>query len=196
MRLRPGRFSVNLEYDATQELSLRSAAEGWLPIADPPVGLVTWYAPTGVAMALVTPWLGVLSGHPPELRAGCCGRPPERELLAPGTDFIVNIPLRMDAPLLRELLPPGTSGCAQMLLAGAQVAPARAVHAPLLAGCALQIECSGSRILPRAWEPELAGDIRWLHRDHQSIDPAAYPDFCAVHPLRLHGPDWPVNSLS
>lgn len=167
---------------------MRSFAEGWLPINNPPVGLITWYAPTGAAMALVTSWLGVVSGLPPELRAGCCGRPPERELFAPGADFAVNIPLRMDAPLLRDLLPAGTAGCALTLLAGAQFAPARSVHAPLLAGCVLQIECSGGRILPRDWEPELAGDIRLLHRDRQILDPAAYPDFCAVHPLRMDSP--------
>jgi hypothetical protein len=187
--LRPGRFTVKLiQYDITQELPLRPAAEGWLPIANPPVGLVTWYAPTGAAMALATTWLGVIGGHPPELRAGCCGRPPERELFARGADFVVNIPFRMDAPLLRELLPPGTAGCALTELARAQFAPAHTVHAPLLTACVLQVECSGGRILPRDWEPELAGDIRLLHRDRQILDPAAYPDFCAVHPLRSHAP--------
>lgn len=169
-----------------QELPLRSAAEGWLPIANPPVGLITWYAPTGAAVAVVTSWLGVVSGQPPELRAGCCGRPPKRELFAPGADFAVNIPLRMDASLFRALMSPGPSGCALTLLAGAKLARASSVHAPLLAGCVLQIECSGGRILPRDWEPELAGDIRLLHRDGHTIDAAACSDFCAVHPLRMH----------
>jgi hypothetical protein len=165
---------------------LRAAAEGWLPISNPPVGLVTWYAPTGAAMALATSWLGVISTQPPELRAGCCGRPPGPELFAPGGDFAVNIPARMDAPVFRDLLRPGTSGCVLTLLAGAQLAPARAVHAPLLAGCVLQIECGCGRILPRDWEPELAGDIRLLHRDSLILDPAAYSDFCSLHPLRAH----------
>ena len=166
---------------------MQSATEGWLPIANPPVGLVTWYAPDGTAMALVTSWLGVIAGQPPELRAGCCGRPPHAAQFPAGIGFAVNIPARMDLPVLRDLVRPGIAGCA-VVVAGAQLAPARCARAPLLAGCVLQIECAGGRVLPRDWEPELAGEILVVHRGGHTIEPAASPDFCTLFPLRADCP--------
>jgi len=166
---------------------LRSAGDGWLPIDSPQVGLLTWYAPAGAAMALVTSWLGIIDDAQPELRAGCRSRTPGPELFPSGADFAVNLLVGTNPPALGDLLQQPSPGCPVLIGAGPELLPGRRVHAPLLASCPLQIECRYGRFLPRNWEAELAGDILLLQRGDLGFDPADYPDFLALHPLRLLG---------
>ena len=70
-----------------------------------------------------------------------------------------------------------------MLAAAIATTPARAVSAPLLHGCAVQIECAGGRTVTGGWGAELAGTVRLLHRGGLIIDPVVYPDLCALRPL-------------
>jgi hypothetical protein len=167
-----------------QEVSLQRADEGWLPIDNPPVGLITWYGPGGVAVALAMSWLGVINSHPPELHAGCCGRIPGAELFPAGADFAVNILAGIEMPMPDSLTQRKLSGCPLLVEAGLEFLPAHSVRAPLLAGCALQVECAHGRSLTCEWEPALAGDILLLHRSGVVLDPADYPDFCAIQPFR------------
>jgi flavin reductase (DIM6/NTAB) family NADH-FMN oxidoreductase RutF len=161
--------------------------EGWLPIDGSPIGLVTWYAPNG-PVALLASWLAVINGCPPELRAGCSGRFPGVEHFPVGTDFAINVPADGQIQGLHELVQGGASGRPVMIDAGLALTPARSVHAPLLAGCVLQIECAHGRLIAGDWEPELAGDIVLLHRRGHLLDPADHPDFCVLHPLRTFFP--------
>lgn len=155
--------------------------EGWFPVDASPVGLVTWFAPTGEAVAVLASWLAVINGQPPELRAGCSGRGWERQLPA-GMDFAVNVFAELPMP---PLWGPEQGAAGSLVLdASLPLFTARLAHAPLLAGCALQIECAHGRLLPGDWEPELAGDILLLHRGGLIFDPADVRDFCALLPLR------------
>jgi hypothetical protein len=162
--------------------------EGLLPIDSPPVGVVTWYTPSGAVGALTTSWLGVVNGHPPELHAGCCmqlrGSPP----FAPGTDFAVNIPASLDRQILSKLPQWSLPGCTLELGAETELLSAHVIRAPLLAGCTLQIECSGGRALPGDWVPQLAGNILLLHRGGRCLDPTSCRDFSALHPLHAEPP--------
>jgi flavin reductase (DIM6/NTAB) family NADH-FMN oxidoreductase RutF len=163
---------------------LRSAGGGCPTIANPLVGLVTWYAPNGSAMALVVSWLGAIDGHPPLLKAGCSGQSLTPDLFPAGADFAVNLPAGFDLPLLGCLLQQSSGGCPLSLAAGPHVVPARRIHAPLLAACWLQLECRNGQFLSRDWEAELVGDILLLHRGDVAYDPVDHPDFSALHPLR------------
>jgi hypothetical protein len=159
-----------------------SRDDGWLPVGSAPVGLITWYAPGG-PVAVLASWLAVINGHPPELRAGCSGRVADRRDLPEGSAFAINIPATPGGPILDELIARAASAPVT-IDAAAAFSLARSVHAPLLAGCALQLECAHGRILPGEWEPEIVGDIVLLHRGGLLLDPADYPDFCALRPLR------------
>jgi flavin reductase (DIM6/NTAB) family NADH-FMN oxidoreductase RutF len=161
-----------------------AAGEGWLPIDVTSIGVVTWYTPSGPAAAVPVAWLAVVSGLPPELRAGCAGRLLGEEDFPTGTDFAVNIPAALQFPALRELLPGLDSGVRSACLDPRGLVPARTVHAPLLPGCTLQIECAHGRLHAADWEPELAGDILLLHRGGVFVDPADHADLCALWPLR------------
>jgi hypothetical protein len=172
-------------HDRTGKASMSCAGVGWLPIGNLPVGLITWYAPGGAVMVLGTSWLGVIGGHPPELRAGCCVPAAGPESLPAGADFAVNILGRAAFPVRPSPVPKGVPGGPLVLGANSAIIPGHAVRAPLLAECALQIECSFGRLLADAWEAVLAGDVRLLHRGGQRLDPADYADFCALHPLRI-----------
>jgi flavin reductase (DIM6/NTAB) family NADH-FMN oxidoreductase RutF len=161
-----------------------AVGEGWLPIEVTSIGVVTWYTPSGPAAAVLAAWLAVVSGRPPELRAGCSGRLLGVEDFPTGTDFAVNIPANPQCPALRELMPGLCSGERAACLDPRGLVLARSVHAPLLAGCTLQIECAHGRLLAADSEPELAGDILLLHRGGVFLDPADHADICALWPLR------------
>jgi flavin reductase (DIM6/NTAB) family NADH-FMN oxidoreductase RutF len=161
-----------------------TVGEGWLPIDVTPVGVVTWHTPSGPAAAVLAAWLAVVSGSPAELRAGCSGRLLGEEEFPTGTDFAVNIPADLQFPALLELMPGLCSGERVACLDPRGLVPARTVHAPLLAGCTLQIECAHGRLHTADWEPELAGDILLLHRGGIFLDPADHADICALWPLR------------
>lgn len=154
--------------------------EGWVPVGGSPVGVITWFVPDGAAVAVCAAWLAVIAGRPPELRGGCsgsgwCGHFPA------GSDFAVNL---FADPHLPPLAGTGPGGGAPMVLdPSVPLVPGRLAHAPLLAGCALQIECGRGRLISGDWEPELAGDILLLHRGGLFLDPDEHADFCALKPL-------------
>lgn len=166
---------------------MRAGGEGWLPINGSPVALVTWYAPAG-PVVLLTPWVAVVNGQPPSLRAGCGVLPAAGTLSPEGADFAVNLPAEPLAPALLALLARAVPGVPLVIGDAASVIPARSVHAPLLAGCALQIECARGRVAASGWDAELAGEIILLHRGGLLVTPAIYPDFCALQPLHTRYP--------
>lgn len=160
---------------------MKSADAGWLPIESLPVGLITWFTSDGRAVAAPVSWLAVVDGSPVLLRAGCFGREPGCDGLPKGFDFVVNIP--EDLALPRELMRKACSEAPVLIEDIARLAPARSVHAPLLSGFALQIECAHGLIVPGDWEVGLVGEIMLLHRGDFFLDPVKHPDFCALRPL-------------
>lgn len=166
------------------KFSITPRTAGWLPVASLPVGLVSWYTPAGQAAASLASWLAVIDCDPPGMRAGCPGLAAARESFPDGTDFVVNIPADMTCHGLQELVKQSLTTSPVPVPDGTLLLPSRTVHAPLLAGCALQIECTRGRILPERREPELAGVVALLHRGGLFLAPADYPEFCALAPLR------------
>ena len=164
-----------------------SAGEGLLPIGGVPVGLITWFGADG-PVAVLTSWLAVINGSPPELRAGCSGLSGTRASLPLDLDFAVNVPDTGQLAGLHQMMQGAACGFPVPIGTLSGLHPARSVHAPLLTGCALQIECAQGRLASGEWEPELAGDIVLLHRGGLFIDPADHHDFCALRPLRAFFP--------
>jgi hypothetical protein len=165
-------------------ISINPRVAGWLPVTSSPAGLVSWYTPDGPAAASLASWLAVIDCAPPELRAGCPGLVACRERFPSGTDFVINIPADMASHELQELVRQTLTAGAVPLADSPLLLPSRTVRAPLLAGCTLQIECNQGRILPERWEPELVGTVALLRRGGLFVDPADYPEFCALAPLR------------
>jgi len=164
------------------------AGSGWLPIAVAPLGVVTWFAPGGPAAALLASWLAVVCAPRPQVRAGCGGCGLDMGQFPSGTDFVVNVPADQDAANLHGLVRRLRDGAPLSSIVPADLIAARKVHAPLLLGCALQIECTHGCLIPGDWETELAGDLLLLHRGGVALDPAAVADFCALWPLRANLP--------
>jgi hypothetical protein len=164
------------------------AGAGWLPIDVAPVGLVTWFAPGGPAAALLTSWLAVVGGTPPQLRAGCGGCGLHEGQFPAGTDFAVNVPAERQFPKLQALIRDLRAGAPLMAVELAGLIPARMVSAPLLAGCALHLECARGSLMPGDWERELAGELLLLRRGAVTHTSAAGDDFCALWPLRASLP--------
>jgi len=162
---------------------MMSRGEGWLPVDGSPVGLITWYTLDGPVAMLVS-WLAVINGQPPELRGGCPGWVSDRNDLPGGLDFAVNIPVAPTLPALNELIAKAAACPTVTINDAADFSPGRFVHAPLLSGCTLQIECVHGRIVPGGWNTEFAGEIRLLHRGGLFFAPDGHPDFCALQPLR------------
>ncbi len=150
----------------------------WPPTAGPPVGLITWYSSSGPMVAAIPSWLAVVDGQPPELHAGCGGMQFGRDPFQDGADFVVNLPPREECSLLNGTTPEQPF----VLLGRPRLLPARSVRAPLLDGCALQIECTRGRMQPGVWEPALAGDIVLMHRGGWLFPAADFPDFCTLRP--------------
>jgi flavin reductase (DIM6/NTAB) family NADH-FMN oxidoreductase RutF len=98
-------------------------------------------------------------------------------------DFAVNIPADPALPLPHRLMTKAAFQSPVLIDDVASLVPARSVHAPLLSGCALQIECAVGRFVPGEWDVELAGEILLLHRGDIFLDPARHADFCALQPL-------------
>jgi flavin reductase (DIM6/NTAB) family NADH-FMN oxidoreductase RutF len=162
--------------------------EGLLPIDSPPVGLVSWYAPDGRVVIAVSSWVAMVNGPPPELRAGGGGLLLEGNF-PEGCDFVVALLRETQLPIFASLVRHAAGSSEPVTIASDPLlTPAALVHAPLLTGAALQIECARGHIIAGTWETELAGRVRLLHRGHQHLSPDYHPDFCALHPLRPHIP--------
>lgn len=160
--------------------------EGLLPIDSPPVGLVSWYAPDGRMVVTVSSWVAVVDGSPPELRVGGGGLLLDGNF-PDGADFVVALLKETQLPLFAGLVR-HAARCGEPVAVTDDplLIPAAKVHAPLLAGAALQLECVAGRIVAGPWECALSGQVRLLHRSQQEIDPAGHGNFCALQPLRPH----------
>lgn len=166
---------------------MKSSGEGWLPINGAPIGLVAWYAPDG-PVVMPASWLAVVDGPSPELRAGCSGRVPGRQAFPVEADFSVNIPTDPREPGMDRLFARASAVAPVPIDDPGCVLPARTVNAPLLAGCAVQIECVHGRLAAGGWDAEMIGEIVLLHRGGLFLSPATHPDFCALQPLRTRFP--------
>lgn len=148
-----------------------------------PAGLISWYAPGGLAMALVSPWVALLGGESPRLRTAWHGRQNPLSRRWTGGDFVFNVPSERGLESLRDLMQQGRyclyaeQDLHQVCLCGT------AVEAPLLTECAIQLECRGGLLVDSNYDTELTGEVVRLHREQAVLDVAEFPDLCAIQPL-------------
>ncbi len=147
-----------------------------------PAGLISWYAPDGSSIALVTSWVALVGGDKPRLRTAWYGRHCPLPNLWSGGDFVLNVPNESDLEKLREVMSLGQL-CLNAQALGYTCSSGIAAAAPRLLDCAVQIECVGGRLVESAFDADLCGDVVRVHRNDDVINPADIPDICAIQPL-------------
>ncbi|MCK4508507.1 MAG: hypothetical protein KAU27_08205 [Desulfuromonadales bacterium] len=153
------------------------------PVAWLPAGLISWYAPDGSPVALVTAWVALVGGDNPRIRTAWHGH---HDLLSRswvGGDFVLNVPYEKDLGTIREVMCQGKLCLNVQETLGYTSTSGIAAVAPRLLDCAVQIECLGGRLVDSAFDTELCGDVVRVHRDEVVIDTTDIPDLCAIQPL-------------
>lgn len=153
------------------------------PLAWLPAGLISWYAPEGTPVALVTSWLALIGGKGPRIRTAWHGRQDPLSRFWPGGDFVLNVPSQAG---LQDVQRAMERGC--LCLTAHDEFPLKsasgiAAVAPRLLDCVIQIECIGGQLVDAGSDVELCGEVVRIHRDRIVINPADLPDLCAINPL-------------
>ncbi len=122
-------------------------------------------------MALVTPWVALISGERPRIKTAWAG---DRCVLSgvwPGGAFVLNL---LDGQNLGMVAPLVNSGMIcldieqdldQNPLQGHKVA------APRIPACAVQIECDNGLVTRGPFSADLTGDVVIVHRQLESFGP-------------------------
>lgn len=153
------------------------------PVAWLPAGLISWYAPDGSPVALVTSWLALIGGQSPRVRTAWHGGRDSLSRFWPGGDFVLNVPSRKGLAEIQSELASGrlcltsTSGFNMESRSGI------AAVAPRLLQCVVQVECLRGQLVDVGKETELCGDVVRVHRHETVVGPDDIPDLCAIQPL-------------
>lgn len=153
------------------------------PMAWLPAGLISWYAPGGASVALVTSWIALVGGDRPRLRTAWHGRHDALSRFWNGGDFILNVPHQACLDKVRQVMAKGKWCLNAETDLGLACVSGVAALAPRLLECAVQIECVAGKLVDDGFEAELGGDVVRVHRGRVVIDPAEIPDLCAIQPL-------------
>jgi len=153
------------------------------PLSWLPAGLISWYAPDGSPVALVTAWVALVGGDNPRIRTAWAGREDLLSCSWAGGDFVLNIPYEADLNRIQDVVRQGGLCLNSEGALGFRCAPGIVAAAPRLLDCAVQIECVNGRLVDSDFDVELCGDVIRVHRDQVVIDPADIPDLCAIQPL-------------
>lgn len=153
------------------------------PVAWLPAGLISWYAPGGLSVALVTSWVALIGGHRPRIRTAWHGRHDALSRFWAGGDFVLNVPHEKCLGKIREVMAEGKLCLNAETDLGLECVSGLAALAPRLLDCAVQIECVAGKLFDTGFEAELGGDVVRLHRGHMIVDPFEIPDLCVVQPL-------------
>ena len=169
--------------DREELAMLETDYEIMAPVPWLPAGLISWYAPNGLCMALVSSWVALLGGEAPRLRTAWHGRQDPLSRFWTGGDFVFNVPSERGLDALRDLMQRGRF-CLYAEQDLHQVCVcATAVKAPLLTDCALQLECRGGLLVDSCYDTELTGEVVCLHRAQAVVDVAEFADLSAIQPL-------------
>ena len=153
------------------------------PISWFPAGLISWYAPGAVPVALVTSWVALIGGDEPRIRTAWHGRYNPLSRLWSGGDFVFNVPSESGLKTIRALMKQGKlcldvcSDLQQTCIEGTSAA------APRLTACPVQLECVGGTLSDTGFDNELKGEVLLLHKGGQSIAVGEVADLCAIQPL-------------
>jgi len=153
------------------------------PVTWLPAGLISWYAPDDIAVAMVTSWVALIGGDVPRIKTTWYGRYHPRSRLWPGGDFVFNVPSESGLKTIRDLIRQGQLCLdADVDLRQTCVRGISAV-APRLTDCAVQLECVGGTLSDSGYDTELNGEVVYLHRGAVTLATAEVKDLCAIHPL-------------
>ena len=155
------------------------------PIAWLPAGLISWYAPGGVALALVTSWIALVGGRNPRIRTVWHGGRDPLSRGWMGGDFVMNIPYESCLAKVREAIYQGRLCLDSEAELGLTRVTGVVAVAPRLLECAVQIECVSGKLVDAGFDTELCGDVVRVHREGAMVDPADIPDLCDILPLSL-----------
>lgn len=158
-------------------------ADTLAPVAWQPAGLISWYAPGGVPLALVTPWVALLGGARPRIRTAWYGSRDPFSRFWMGGDFVLNVPREAELACIRQIMREGRLCVNAQSDLGCACASGVAAVAPRLIDCAVQIECVAGKLIETGFDVDLCGDVARVHRSGAVIDPAGIPDICAIRPL-------------
>ena len=153
------------------------------PVAWLPAGLISWYAPDGSPVTLVTAWVALVGGDNPRLRTAWHGRHDPLSCFWSGGDFVLNVPYEKELDKIREVMSQGKLCLNAREALGYACTSGVAAVAPRLLDCAVQIECRSGRLIDSAFDTELCGDVVRVHRDKVVVDAIDIPDLCAIQPL-------------
>lgn len=153
------------------------------PVAWLPAGLITWYAPGGAALALVTSWVALIGGKHPRMRTAWHGNHDPLSRFWSGGDFVYNVPQADCLEGIRDAMKLGRLCLYAETDLGFQCTSGIASVAPRLLDCLVQVECINGKLMESGTETELCGDVVRLHRDQVTINPNDIPDLCAIQPL-------------
>ncbi len=150
------------------------------PVSWLPAGLISWFAPDGSPVALVTSWMALIGGDTPRLRMAWHGRHDSLSRFWAGGDFILNVP---DETALVEIHGRMQQGLlcfkADGFFGYSSVSDLTA-RAPRLTGCPVQIECCNGVLIGDGFEPELSGDLVKIHRHGNVLSPGDVPEICVL----------------
>jgi len=153
------------------------------PVSWLPAGLISWYEPGAVPVAMVTSWVALIGGDKPRIRTAWHGRYNRFSRLWTGGDFVFNVPTESGLKTIRDLMKQGKL----CLDVGADLHQAcvegTSVAAPRLTVCPVQLECVGGTLSDSGYDNELKGDVLMLHKGGQSIAVNEITDLCAIQPL-------------
>jgi len=153
------------------------------PVSWFPAGLISWYAPGAIPVALVTSWVALIGGDGPCIRMAWHGRYSALSRLWQGGDFVFNVPSEPGLQIIRDLMAQGKL-CLDARV-DLQQACRRGVSAaaPRLTDCAVQIECVGGALLDSGYDTVLRGEVVHLHKGPVSMAAVEIKDLCAIQPL-------------
>lgn len=157
----------------------------FVPITWFPAGLISWYAPGGVPVAMATSWVALIGGNAPRMRTAWHGVHDSVSRFWTGGDFVYNVPDENRLEKIREVM------CRGRLCLNAEddlnyhSTSGVAAVAPRLIDCRVQIECVNGKLVESGRDVELCGDVVRLHRGQTVINPGEIPDLCAIEPFSL-----------
>ena len=153
------------------------------PLSWRPAGLISWYTPGGVPVALVTSWVAIVCGTRPRIKTAWHGRDSALSRFWTGGDFVFNVPSARCLEEIYGLMKRGKlclnaeTDLAQSCVSG------QSSLAPILMNCAIQLECTGGLLQDSAHDMELTGTVVAMHRGQGVVHVEEIPDLCALHPL-------------
>ena len=154
-----------------------------VPLAWLPAGLISWYAPGGLSVALVTSWVALVGGSKPRIRTVWYGQHDLLSRFWAGGDFVLNVPREDCLKKIRHVMTQGRLCVNAEAELGLACASGFVALAPRLLDCAVQIECVGGTLVDAGFDVELCGEVVRVHRGQVVVDPADIPDLCAILPL-------------